>query len=41
MNETDLLLLQLPGCTVMSQSTICSCRRGLTIYLHDTFNYTL
>ena len=34
-------LLQLPGYTLISQSTICSSHCGLAIYLHDTFNYTL
>ena len=40
MDEADLSLLQLPY-TIISQSTICSSHGGLTIYLHDTFNYTL
>ena len=41
MDEADLSLLQLPGYTLISQSTICSSHGGLAIYLHDTFNYTL
>ena len=41
MDETDISLLQLPGYTLISQSTICSSHGGLAIYLHDTFNYTL
>ena len=40
-DEVDLSLLQLPGYTLISQSTICSSHGGLAIYLHDTFNYTL
>ena len=41
MDEADLSLLQLPGYTLISQSTICSSHGGQAIYLHDTFNYTL
>ena len=41
MDEADLSLLQLPGYTLISQSTICSSHGGLAIYPHATFNYTL
>ena len=41
MDEADLSLLQLPGYTLISQSTISSSHGGLAIYLHDTFHYTV